>query len=83
MCWLSILQIYKNRRKLLNTNNKEQLNRVELRGTFVSVNVKDFENTKVAIISVATNFCSKDRKWYHVVETTWHQVDSLRESGKR
>ena len=35
----------------------EQLNKIEIRGIIGSVYVKDFGNTKVANISVATDYC--------------------------
>jgi len=52
----------------------EQLNRIELRGIIGSVYVKDFGNTKVANMSVATNHSFKDREGCPVIETTWHYV---------
>lgn len=52
----------------------EQLNKVEIRGIIGSVYVKDFGNTKVANISVATNHAYKSQDGSLVIETTWHSV---------
>lgn len=52
----------------------EQLNKIEIRGTIGSVYVKDFGNTKVANISVATDFCYTTKDGSAVIETTWHYV---------
>lgn len=51
-----------------------QLNKVEIRGIIGSVYVKDFGNTKVANISVATNNAYKSQDGSLVIETTWHSV---------
>lgn len=48
----------------------EQLNKVEIRGIIGSVYVKDFGNTKVANISVATNNVYKSQDGGLVIETT-------------
>ena len=52
----------------------EQLNKIEIRGIVGSVYVKDFGNTKVANISVATNYGYTSRDGSAVIETTWHYV---------
>ncbi len=52
----------------------EQLNKVEIRGIIGSVYVKDFGNTKVANISVATSHAYKSQDGSLVIETTWHNV---------
>ncbi|MBQ6957007.1 MAG: hypothetical protein IJP77_00430 [Bacteroidales bacterium] len=48
----------------------EQLNKVEIRGIVGSVYVKDFGNTKVANISVATQYGYKSKDGSAVIETT-------------
>jgi len=52
----------------------EQLNRIEIRGIIGSVFVKDFGNTKVANISVATDYGYITKDGSSVIETTWHYV---------
>ena len=52
----------------------EQLNRIEIRGIVGSVYVKDFGNTKVANLSVATNHCYTTQDGSMCIETTWHRV---------
>lgn len=52
----------------------EQLNKIEIRGNIGSVYVKDFGNTKVANISVATDYCYTTKDGSTVIETTWHYV---------
>ena len=52
----------------------EQLNRVELRGTVGSVYVKDFQSTKCANFSLATNYVFKTSQGEPVIETTWHRI---------
>lgn len=52
----------------------EQLNKIEIRGIIGSVYVKDFGNTKVANISVATDYCYTTKDGSAVIETTWHYV---------
>ncbi len=52
----------------------ESLNRIEIRGIIGSVNVKDIGDTKVANISVATDYAYKSQDDSIVIETTWHNV---------
>ena len=44
------------------------------KGSIESIYVKDFGNTKVANISVATDYCYTTRDGGSVIETTWHYV---------
>ncbi len=50
------------------------MNRIEIRGIIGSVNVKDIGDTKVANISVATDYAYKSQDDSIVIETTWHNV---------
>ena len=52
----------------------EQLNKIEIRGNVVNVNILKVGGTRVAHFSVATNFAYKDRNGEPVIETTWHNV---------
>lgn len=52
----------------------EQINRIELRGNVGSVKLQNFENRKMARISLATNFAYKDKLGSAVIETTWHNL---------
>ncbi len=52
----------------------EQLNRIELRGAVGSVRLQTFSETKVARITVATNYAYKDKNGSAVIETSWHNV---------
>ena len=44
------------------------------KGSIESIYVKDFGNTKVANISVATDYCYTTKDGSSVIETTWHYV---------
>lgn len=59
----------------------EQLNRIELRGSVGFVRVQNFENTRVARFSLATNVAYKDRDGGPVIETTWHNVSAWEGRG--
>ena len=52
----------------------EQLNRIELRGNVGTVRVRRVGDTKVADISLATNYVYKGRDGAPVIETTWHYI---------
>ena len=52
----------------------EQLNKIEIRGIIGSVRVQNVGNTKVANISVATDYCYTARDGSSVIETTWHYI---------
>lgn len=52
----------------------EQLNKVELRGVVGSVRVHPFEETRMARITLATNYAYKDRNGTAVIDTSWHNV---------
>ena len=52
----------------------EQLNRIEIRGIVGSVRVQNVGNTKVANISVATDYGYTTKDGSAVIETTWHYV---------
>ena len=52
----------------------ESLNRIEIWGIIGSVNVKDIGDTKVANLSVATDYAYKSRDGSVIIETTWHNV---------
>lgn len=52
----------------------ESLNRIEIRGIIGSVNVKNVGDTKVANLSVATDYAYKSQDGGVIIETTWHNV---------
>lgn len=52
----------------------EMLNRIELTGWVGNVRITEVGDTRTARISVATDYCYKDRDGHAVIETTWHQV---------
>lgn len=52
----------------------EQLNKIEIRGIIGSVRVQNVGDTKVANISVATNYGYTSRDGSAGIETTWHYV---------
>ena len=52
----------------------EQLNRVELKGVVGAIRIQTFDETKMARISVATNYAYKDRDGAMVIDTSWHCV---------
>lgn len=54
----------------------EQLNRIELRGAVGNVKVDDISGSRVARLTVATNYAYKDRTGNPVIETTWHNVSA-------
>ena len=49
----------------------EQLNRIEIRGNVGAVRLQVVGNSRVAKISVATNYVYKGRDGEPVIETTW------------
>lgn len=52
----------------------ESLNKIEIRGIIGRVNVKEVGDTKVANLSVATDYAYKSQDGGIVIETTWHNV---------
>ncbi len=52
----------------------EQLNRIEILGIVGCVRVQNVGNTKVANISVATDYGYTTKDGNSVIETTWHYV---------
>ena len=52
----------------------QQLNRVQLRGIIGSIKVQNVGCSKVARLTVATNYAYKDAHGYCIIETTWHNV---------
>ena len=54
----------------------EQLNRIEIRGNVGAVRLQIVGNSRVAKISIATNYVYKGRDGDPVIETTWHYVSA-------
>lgn len=54
----------------------EQLNRIEIRGNVGAVRLQAVGKSRVAKISVATNYVYKGRDGDPVIETTWHYVSA-------
>lgn len=54
----------------------EQLNKIEIRGNVGAVRLQVVGNSRVAKISVATNYVYKGRDGEPVIETTWHYVSA-------
>lgn len=54
----------------------EQLNKIELRGNVGSVRVQKAGGSRVAKISLATNYVYKNREGDPVIETTWHNISA-------
>ena len=54
----------------------EQYNRIELKGTVGFVKIQSFGKSKVARISLATNYVYKNKEGEPVIETTWHNVNA-------
>lgn len=52
----------------------EHLNKIEIQGIIGSVRVQNVADTKVANISVATNYVYKSKDGGIIIETTWHNV---------
>lgn len=52
----------------------EQLNRIELVGLIGAVRISEVSNTKIARLSVATNYAYKTASGEAVIETTWHNA---------
>lgn len=52
----------------------EQLNRIDLRGNVGSIRIINAGDSRVAKISLATNYVYKNRDGDPVIETTWHNV---------
>jgi len=59
----------------------EQLNKVELRGIVGNIRIQQVNNTRVARISVATDYFFENRKGEKVCETTWHSVNVWEEKS--
>ena len=54
----------------------EQLNRIEIRGNVGAIRTQVVGDSRVAKISVATNYVYKGRDGEPVIETTWHYVSA-------
>ncbi|MDO5442108.1 MAG: single-stranded DNA-binding protein [Bacteroidia bacterium] len=54
----------------------EQLNRIELRGNVGSVKILNAGGTRLARISLATNYVYKNKDGDPVIETTWHNISA-------
>lgn len=54
----------------------EQINKIEIRGNVGAVRLQLVGNSRVAKISVATNYVYKGRDGDPVIETTWHYVSA-------
>lgn len=52
----------------------EFLNRIEILGTVGNVRVHEVGDSRVARVSVATDYSFKDRSGAIVIDTTWHSV---------
>lgn len=52
----------------------EQLNKVELRGVVGSIRTQTFDESRMARISLATNYAYKDREGAAVIDTSWHII---------
>lgn len=60
----------------------EQLNKVELRGIVGTIRIQRVRGSKIARISIVTDYLYQNREGEQVCETTWHfvtiwQKDSL------
>lgn len=55
----------------------EQLNKVELRGIVGNVRIQPIGNTRMARLSVATDYGYKSRSGECIIETTWHKVTAF------
>lgn len=54
----------------------EQLNKIELRGNVGSVRILKAGDSRVAKITLATNYVYKNREGDPVIETTWHNISA-------
>lgn len=54
----------------------EQCNRIELKGVVGFVKLQAFNGSKVARISLVTNYVYKNKGGEPVVETTWHNINA-------
>lgn len=52
----------------------EQLNMIEILGTVGNVRIHEVGNSRVARVSVATDYAYKDRSGANCIEVTWHSV---------
>jgi Single-stranded DNA-binding protein len=52
----------------------EQLNKATVRGTVGNIRITEVGGTKVARMTVATNYAYRAKDGSCVIETTWHQV---------
>lgn len=64
-----------------NQNKFEQLNHVMLRGAVGRVKVTNAGKSKVARISLATNYSYKNQDGTTVTETTWHSINAWQNSS--
>ena len=55
---------------------EQQLNRIEIKGNVGAVRLQVVGNSRVAKISVATNYVYKGRDGEPVIETTWHYISA-------
>lgn len=58
----------------------EHLNRIELKGTVGSVQVRTVREESVTLLTVATNYVYKAIDGSHVIETTWHNVTAWKDA---
>lgn len=63
-------------------NKIECLNRVELRGIIGNAKITRVGDIHVARLSVATDYCYKNRDGETVIETTWHNVTVWEKPGQ-
>lgn len=55
----------------------QQLNHVHLIGTVGAVRINTVSDTKIAHLSVVTNYIYKDKNGDAVIECTWHTVTAF------
>ena len=53
----------------------EMLNKVELTGKVGNVRIVNVVDTRVAHLSIATDYIYTNKDGYQTIETTWHYVD--------
>ena len=52
----------------------EQLNRIELRGNVGSIKVQNFQENRMARITLATSHAYRDKAGTAVIDTQWHNI---------
>lgn len=50
------------------------MNKVELRGIVGNIRVQEYDGSRMARISLATNFAYKEKDGTPVIETSWHNI---------